>query len=275
MNFTPNILKFLSDLSRQRISVACVLLTRRSENLLIEDVSSLAKERCLSLTCLEVEEAKQFLFQRTEISADKNASNVAQKIAEELGGLPLALEQAGACIKSTGCSLADYFEQYQKEHLKLLERKKAKPASVYEASERLAVHTTWLLNISHIKESPDGVSAIRLMNAFAFLNPTEIEQELVNVGEPPVEDEVFRDCLSSHFGCLTVVKLLTDFSLFKYVHAHSVSTHRLVQELVRKNLDAEGKANSFADAVRLLSCAFSNCASPKNLLGNGFVEERG
>ena len=112
------------------------------------------------------------------------------------------------------------------------------------------------------------------MNAFAFLNPTEIEQELVNVGEPPIEDEVFRDCLSSHFGCLTVVKLLTDFSLFKYVHAHSVSTHRLVQELVRENLDAEGKTKSFADAVRLLSFAFSNCASPKNLLGNGFVKER-
>ena len=273
LNLTPNILKFLSDLSRQRISAACVLLTRRSESLLIEDVSSLAKERCLSLTCLEVEEAKQFLFQRTEISADENASNVAQKIAEELGGLPLALEQAGACIKSTGCSLTDYFEQYHKEHLKLLERKKARPASVYEAPERLAVHTTWLLNISHIKESPDGMSAIRLMNAFAFLNPTEIEQELVNVGEPPIEDEAFRDCLSSHFGCRTVVKLLTDFSLFKYVHVHSVSTHRLVQELVRENLDAEGKAKSFVDAVRLISFAFSKCASPKNLLGNGVVEE--
>ena len=274
LNLTPNILKFLSDVSRQRISAACVLLTRRSESLLIEDVSSLAKERCLSLACLEVEEAKQFLFQRTEISADQNASNVAQKIAEELGGLPLALEQAGACIKSIGCSLADYFEQYQKEHLKLLERKKAKPASVYESPERLAVHTTWLLNISHIKESPDGMSAIRLMNAFAFLNPTEIEQELVNVGEPPIEDEVFRDCLSSHFGCRTVVKLLTDFSLFKYVHAHSVSTHRLVQELVRENLDAEGKTKSFVDAVCLLSFAFSKCASPKNLLGKIDVEEQ-
>ena len=274
LNLTPNILKFLSDVSRQRISAACVLLTRRSESLLIEDVSSLAKERCLSLACLEVEEAKQFLFQRTEISADQNASNAAQKIAEELGGLPLALEQAGACIKSIGCSLADYFEQYHKEHLKLLERKKAKPASVYEASERLAVHTTWLLNISHIKESPDGMSAIRLMNAFAFLNPTEIEQELVNVGEPPIEDEVFRDCLSSHFGFRAVVKLLTDFSLFKYVHAHSVSTHRLVQELVRENLDSEGKAKSFVDAVRLLSFAFSKCASPKNLLGKIDVEEQ-
>ena len=266
LNLSPNILKFLSDVSRQRISAACVLLTRRNESVLIEDIPSLAKERCFSLACLEVEEAKQFLFQRTEISADE--SSVAEKIAEELGGLPLALEQAGACIKSTRCSFADYLEQYQKEHLGLLERQTAKPVSVHEAPERLAVHTTWLLNISHIKKSPDGMSAIRLMNTFAFLNPTEIEQELVNVGEPPIEDEAFRNCMRSHFGCLAVVKLLTDFSLFMYVHAHSVSTHRLVQELVRENLDAEGRAESFVDAVRLLSFAFSKCASPKNLLGD-------
>ena len=193
LNLSPNIMKFLSEVVRHRILAACVLLTRRNESLLIEDVPSLAKERCLSLSCLDVEEAKQFLFQRTGISDDENASSMAQKIAEELGGLPLALEQAGACIKSTCCNFANYFEQYQKEHLRLLERRKAKPASVYEAPERLAVHTTWLLNISHIKESPDGMSAIRLMNAFAFLNPTEIEQELVNVGEPPIEDEVFCD----------------------------------------------------------------------------------
>ena len=272
LNLSPNILKFLSSVSSQRISAACVLLTRRNESVLIEDIPSLAKERCLSLACLEVEEAKQFLFQRTGISGDKNASSVAEKIAEELGGLPLALEQAGACIKSTRCSFADYLEQYQKEHLGLLERQKAKPVSVHEAPERLAVHTTWLLNISHIKKSPDGMSAIRLMNAFAFLNATEIEQELVNVGEPPIEDEAFRDCLSSHFGCRTVVKLLTDFSLSMYVHAYSVSTHRLVQELVRENLDAEGRAESFVDAVCLLSFAFSKCASPKNLLDN--LEER-
>ena len=266
LNLSPNTLKFLSIVSRQRISAACVLLTRRNESLLIEDIPSLAKERCLSLACLEVEEAKQFLFQRTGISGD--ASSGAEKIAEELGGLPLALEQAGACIKSTRCGFADYLQQYQKEHLRLLERQKAKPVSVHEAPERLAVHTTWLLNISHIKKSPDGMSAIRLMNAFAFLNATEIEQELVNVGEPPIEDKAFRDCLSSHFGCRTVVKLLTDFSLFMYVHAHSVSTHRLVQELVRENLGAEGRAKSFVDAVRLLSFAFSKCASPKNMLGN-------
>ena len=106
------------------------------------------------------------------------------------------------------------------------------------------------------------------MNAFAFLNPSEIEEELVNVGERPIEDKEFRDRVSSPLGCRQVVRLLTDFSLFTYVHALSVSTHRLVQELVRENLDVDGKATSFVDAVFLLSFAFSKCTSPKHILGN-------
>ncbi|CAB4021803.1 Stress-induced-phospho 1 [Paramuricea clavata] len=274
LDLSPNILKFLSLVSRQSVSAAVVVMTRRSECKLVDEISNLHKDRCLSLRCLEDEETKQFLFYRTGLTRDDNTNSVAESLVNELGGLPLALEQAGACIKALRCDLSEYLEQFQTERLKLLESQKAKPVSVYEKPERLAVHTTWLLNIKHIKESLHGMSAILLMNAFAFLNPSEIEKELVNVGESSIEDKSFRDCISSPLGCRQVVKLLTDFSLFTYVHAHSVSTHRLVQELVRENLDPEEKAKSFVDAVRLLSFAFSKCTSPKHLLGNDGMEER-
>jgi tetratricopeptide (TPR) repeat protein/GTPase SAR1 family protein len=274
LDLSPNILKFHSLLSRQSISAAVVVMTRRSESKLVDEISNLHKDRCLSLKCLAEEEAKQFIFYRTGLTHDVNTNSVAESLIKELGGLPLALEQAGSCIKALRCDLSDYLEQFQTERLKLLESQKAKPVSVYESPERLAVHTTWLLNIKHIKESPHGMSAILLMNAFAFLNPSEIEKELVNVGERPIEDKAFRDCVSSPLGCRQVVKLLTDFSLFTYVHALSVSTHRLVQELVREDLDPEEKARSFVVAVRLLSFAFSKCTSPKHLLGNVGTEGR-
>ena len=276
LNLSPNVLKFLSLVSRQSVSAyaSVVVMTRRNEIKLVDEISSLRKDCCLFLKCLEVEEAKQFMFSRTGLIRDVNTNKVAESLVNELGGLPLALAQAGACIKALGCSLSDYLEQFQTERLKLLESQKAKPVSLYESPERLAVHTTWLLNIKHIKDSRHGTYAVRLMNAYAFLNPNEIEEELVNVGERPIEDKAFRDCVSSLLGSRQVVKLLTDFSLFTYVHAHSVSTHRLVQELVRENLDPEEKAKSFVDAVRLLSFAFSKCTSPKRLLGNVGIEER-
>jgi tetratricopeptide (TPR) repeat protein len=250
------------------------MMTRRKESKLVDEILNLHKDRCLTLKCLKEEEAAQFIFCRTGLTRDDNTNSIAESLVNELGGLPLALEQAGACIKALRCNLSDYLEQFQTERLTLLRREKANRVLFFESPERLAVHTTWLLNIKHIRGSQDGEHAIRLMNAYAFFNPNEIEKELVNIGERPIEDKSFRDCMSSPLGCRQVVKLLTDFSLFTYVHAHSVSTHRLVQELVRENLDPEEKAKSFVDAVRLLSFAFSKCVSPKHLLGNVGMEER-
>ena len=274
LDLSPYVVNFISEISKLKVSLAVVILTRRKENLLVEEISGLQKDRCLTLKCLDVEEAKQFLFSRTGLPQDENTNSVAENLAEELGGLPLALEQAGACIKELDCNLSEYLEEYRIKRLELLNSQKAKPISPYESPERLAVHTTWSLNISHIKVKPSGMSAIRLMNAYAFLNATEIEEELVNIGEPPIEDEAFRDCVSSQIGCRRLVTLLTNFSLFTYVHVSTLSTHRLVQEIVRESLGPEEKAQSFVDAVRLLSFAFSRCSSPRSLFGSAGVEER-
>ncbi len=65
---------------------------------------------------------------------------VAIKISEELGGLPLALDQAGAYIEETGCHLAKYLERYQSQRAKLLQRRDSN--SDYPAS----VATTWSLS---------------------------------------------------------------------------------------------------------------------------------
>ncbi len=79
-----------------------------------------------------------------------------------------------------------------------------------------------------------------------------------------MEDVAYRKCVSSPLGCRQVLKLLTDFSLFSYVEVDSTRTHRLIQELVRENLDPESKAESFIDALRMLSYAFSKCFSPSD-----------
>jgi hypothetical protein len=46
---------------------------------------------------------------------------VAKAITKELGGLPLALDQAGAYIEETGCSLSDYQRLYQIRQRELLQ----------------------------------------------------------------------------------------------------------------------------------------------------------
>ena len=179
----------------------------------------------------------------------------------------MALEQACAYIKYLGCTLSAYLDLYEKQSLQLLNKKKA--TSPYGTSqERLTVHTTWLLNFEHIKKNENGMIAIRFINATAFMNPNEIQKELINVGEPRIDDKAYCDLVSSPLGSLEVMKLLTDFSLFKETHNSSLAVHRLVQDVIQEHLKPEEKVESIVDAARLLGLAFLNCPSPDILSEN-------
>ncbi len=273
VELSSNVMKFLSLPSQENIYGHVVILTRRSPNRLVNEVIVFEKDSCLQLQCFQSQEAKQFLFSRTEVVRDEIAESNVECLCEELGRLPLALEQAAAYIDTRRCSFSEYLEQYKAERLRLLRRQRARAAGKDDSTERLAVHTTWLINMEYIKTRPYGQAAARFMNACSFFNGNEIEENLINVGTPKVEDNAYRKCVSSPLGCYEVLKLLTDFSLFTYVEAHSVRTHRLVQELVRESFNSESKAESFTDAVRMLSYAFSKSPTPSNLVnsdkGNG------
>ena len=267
LELSSNMMKFLSFPSQEDIFRHFFVLTRRNPDRLVNEVAVFEEDSSLQLKCFLSEEAKQFIYLRTAVNGDENVESVAECLCEELGRLPLALEQAGACIKMLRCSLSSYLEQYKAERLRLLSQQPARPvAPGMESSARLAVHTTWLINMEYMKKNPNGDAAVRIMNASSFFNGNEIEEKLINAGTPEVEDAAYRKCVSSPLGCRQVIKLLTDFSLFSYVEVDSIRTHRLIQELVRENLDPESKAESFIDALRMLSYAFSKCSSPSDLV---------
>ena len=62
----------------------------------------------------------------------------------------------------------------------LSEHPRAKPLWEYESQNRLAVHTTWLLNFEYVKKSPQGELASKFLEASAFFAPNEIQEELIN-----------------------------------------------------------------------------------------------
>ena len=193
----------------------------------------------------------------------------AEKLVQELGGLPLALEQAGAYIKSLRCTVSQYLELYEKQRLRLLNQQKATRVSEYESPERLAIRTTWHLNFDHIKFMLDGGKAVsRFLNASAFLNPNEIQKDIINVGEPPVEDKEFNEYVKTSLGQHQVLKMLTDFSLFKETLSSNLSVHHLVQEVIQNNLNQEQEVQSLTDAIRLVHYAFQSCPSPDELLSS-------
>lgn len=101
-------LQFLHSASQENIFGHFLVLTRRDPNRLVNEVSVFEEDSFVQLKCFKSEEAKQFLFSRTGADRDVNVEDIAESLCDELGGLPLALEQAGAYIKMLRCSLASY-----------------------------------------------------------------------------------------------------------------------------------------------------------------------
>ena len=274
-SLSANIVKLVSGTWQRNASGHLLITTRRKATVIADDIRDFDERCCLSLTCFEIEEGKRFLFRRIGILNDEEENTVAKKLAEKLGGLPLALEQAGAYIKSLRCSLTQYLELYDKQRLRLLNQKKAAHVSEYDSNERLAVATTWHLNFKHIEQTvDDGKAASRFLNASAFLNPNEIQKDIINVGEPLVEDVEFYECVKTTLGRYHVLMLLTDFSLFTETLSSSLSVHHLVQEVIQESLNEEEKVQSIVDAVRMLHYAFQNCSSPDELLSSVSSERK-
>nr|QNO48202.1 hypothetical protein PGANABGL_00016 [Methanosarcinales archaeon ANME-2c ERB4] len=192
----------------------------------------------------EFDRADSIEFLRKRSGQDDR--DAADALADELGDLPLALEQAGAYIEATGRSIFDYLKLFGEYQQKLLNR--AKPTEEYPYT----VATTWEISFEKVlKESPDGVD---LLNLFACLAPDNIPRELLaenadHLPEPlasvVVDPLLFDD----------VVAALRRYSLID-ASDESLSVHRLVQAVVRDRLGADEEKRWVETAVRLLSAAF-------------------
>ncbi|CAG2196345.1 unnamed protein product [Mytilus edulis] len=81
-----------------------IIITSRREPNEVEESMVVRIEDCISLNVFEKEEGLEFLKLRTGINCDTDDDTV-MTLVEELGGLPLALEQAAAHIKALNVPL--------------------------------------------------------------------------------------------------------------------------------------------------------------------------
>lgn len=143
----------------------------------------------------------------------------AQHISQELGGLPLALEQAGAYLDETKIDLVSYLQTYQQSRLRLLGDNKPDP---YDKT----VATTWLISFSNV-EQKNPVSA-GLLRLCAFLAPDAIPEAILA--------SVVDDSYLFNQACAA---LLAYSLIARNIHEHTFTIHRLVQAILRENLDID------------------------------------
>ena len=228
-----------------------ILLTTRQTVKETKTLLKLSTDDCLELQCFSENEGASFLMQRTGAKG-KALEQEAINLVNELGALPLALEQAAAYISALPipCSFKTYHDKYRAVQLSLLEQQSATALSV-EAQYRLSVHTTWMMNFEFVRnKSP---AAATMMHIAAFLESEKVPIEVINPGLPELEQMELRESARSEIDIAAILKLLSCYSLFSVNQQSRVfSVHKLVQEVVRESLTTSARIETMVAATRVL-----------------------
>ncbi len=196
----------------------------------------------LEVEALPCEEGALFLLRRAALLAPdrplEQASSrdhlFALQITEALGGLPLALDQAGAYLEETGASLSDYQQLYQQHRTTLLKQRRGLVADHPEP-----VATTWSLSFARVEEK--NPAAAELLRLCAYLAPDAIAEEILAQGAVHL-GPVLGPVVSDAFLLGQAIEALRAYSLIRRdPSTHTLSVHRLVQAVVRDALDTSGR----------------------------------
>ena len=189
-----------------------ILLTTRRTVKETTTFLNLSPDDFLELQCFSEEEGALFLMQRTGVRG-KDLDQEAINLVNELGALPLALEQAAAYISALPmpCSFKEYLDKYRAVQLSLLKQQPVTALSI-EGQHRLSVHTTWLMNFEFVRnKSP---AAATMMHIAAFLDSDNIPVDVINPGLPELEQVELRESARSKIDIAAILKVLSCYSLF-------------------------------------------------------------
>jgi NB-ARC domain len=201
----------------------------------------------LRVDVLRRDESIALLAKRTG-SGDQKALDA---LAEELGDLPLALEEAAAYLEETHTDVGEYLDLVRERARELFDLDQP-PAD--ELGDQRRVATIWSLSLDQVHQAAPAAEA--LLSLCAFLAPDDIPREL-----PREHPEVLLDQLAEAVGdVLAYNRLLGTINRYSLatVTPTSVGVHRLVQAVLQARLGPDGERAWAAAAIRLLRASFPN-----------------
>jgi tetratricopeptide (TPR) repeat protein len=192
------------------------------------------------------EESVAFLRKGTGADDEK----ALDELAELLGDLPLALEEAAAYLEETQVGLDAYVELVR---VRARELFGLDQPSADEHGDQRRVATVWSLSLERVhREAP---AAETLLSLCAFL-ASEIPRELPRE-QPQLLPEELAQAISDPLVYNRMLGVMGRYSLAT-VSPTTVSVHRLVQAVIEARLGKEGERRWTEVAVRLLRASFPN-----------------
>ena len=198
----------------------------------------------LELDVLDEVPATQFLSDRTRgkrVQAD-NDEACARKIARELDGLALGLEQASAYIAKQRITFARYLKIWTENR----ERALVWSDATLTGSER-TLATTWATSVERL--TPESC---RMLDRLAMLAPDPIPERLFDVpvpGEAPGYDAY--DARANLAGYSLIAEARGDHGGVK-----GWAVHRLVQDFARRSMCDARRAEALREALEWVNAAW-------------------
>ncbi len=172
----------------------------------------------------------------------------AKAISQELDGLPLALDQAGAYIEETGCTLSAYQAHYQTRQLRLLGRR-----GMMEGDHLHSVSTTFSLCFEKVEHA--NAAAAQLLQLCAFFAADAIPEELF-VADGFEDGSLLQSLASDPIAFDDALATLRTYSLLhRNAETKTLTIHRLVQTVLRETMHATMQHSWAEQAVRVVNHA--------------------
>jgi tetratricopeptide (TPR) repeat protein/nucleoside phosphorylase len=205
-----------------------VLITSRKQLFDKLGVSS-----AVELEAMAAQDAQSFFVKRIGLRGTPSELSAAQALGEELGYLPLALEQAGAFIKAHKATLEGYLVSYRERKLELLG--KSRPVT---GDYPLSVLTTWSINFREIETiSP---AAADVLHISALLHPDDIPLHLIAHGAPELGRVLSAKLAGVRHNPVAVDEVFEPLLRYSIVRhnagSRTYSIHRLVQEVLKDRM---------------------------------------
>ncbi len=172
---------------------------------------------------------------------------LAAQISQDLGGLPLALDQAGAYLEKTGGSLAAYRTYIQRYRQSLFSELQG-----VGTNYRSTVATTWSVAFEKVEQA--NPLAADLLRLCAFLEADAIPEEIISEGMARLTSRF--DPLKDSREIDKSMEILRAYSLVqRNPHNQTFSLHRLVQMVLEDAMPEQEKTQWAELAVHALCYA--------------------
>ncbi|WP_432991309.1 FxSxx-COOH system tetratricopeptide repeat protein [Dactylosporangium sp. CA-233914] len=175
------------------------------------------------------------------------AAGDAEAVANRLGDLPLAIEQAAAWLSETGMPVARYLELLDTQPLRILAEN---PPVGYERTTA----ATWQLSLEQLrKQSP---AAAKLLEICAFFAPEPIPTRLLYTPRFTEPLLAYDPALHDPIRQGRLIRQIGRFSLASVDSGQTVmQIHRLVQAVIQGSLTAEEREENRRHVYQVLATA--------------------